>query len=174
MTRERCKCDAGEGVAHRDGCDGTIQTVRTGLRVRLSSGPPIDLDSMEIVSERASSTGHVLRMATGRLKRAAEDRELAQRRHTIAMRDWEAARSAYEIAQGQWTHVSRGGLLDEVKAQALPELCQAHETPITIDGIALCGSPRCLRDAREKHDARERERLAHDEPVAMPIPGDGQ
>lgn len=97
--------------------------VRTGLRVKLHEPPyHLDLDSFEIAAERVASSAHELRLASARLKHAAEERERACRAHDAAMRDFRSALVAYERSRGDMAHVEAGNVLSELKALPLPEV----------------------------------------------------
>ncbi len=149
-----CACGVGEGQKHRDGCDGVVRQTykRTGLRVKLHEPPyHLDLDSFEVAAERVSSNAHELRLSAMRLKHACEERERANAAHEVAMRDFNAARIAYERSRSDMSFVEAGNVLGELKAVSLPEACKKHGD----HGCLYCHF------------------FVAPEPVKMPTPGDG-
>lgn len=118
----RCACNCGEGVAHRDGCDGIVRPERTGIRIHIPyENIKLDLDSIELASARVSEEAHELRLRAIRLKRALEAREEAIAAHELALREFMRSRDTFAAARSDLAHAEAGYVLTELKDRPLPK-----------------------------------------------------
>ena len=92
----------------------STMTEKTPIRMRLPHGEGyIDLGSMERQASAVATAAEELRRASGRARVTHEIYEKAVEDKELAVKEWNAARTAYEIARGGLDNVQAGNL-DEI------------------------------------------------------------